>query len=232
MNRLRPGESFAEWNDRMVELYDPGAYHDRSNAVIRAIERVRTRRIAILLDAHPAQRVLEVGVGAGNVLGEVPVGRRLGLDLSMRLLGDARRRLGARGAFIRGDAAALPIASRTIDRVVCSEVLEHLPDPAAAVAEIARVVRDDGIVIFSIPNEKLIDRVKAVLQRFRTLSLFSSRGYRVPRRMKDEWHLHEFDLTLLREIVEPHLRIETTVGVPTDFFPVRYVARCRPRTPH
>ncbi|HLN93349.1 MAG TPA: class I SAM-dependent methyltransferase, partial [Thermoanaerobaculia bacterium] len=131
MNRLRPGESFAEWNDRMVELYDPGAYHEESNALIRAIERIRTRRIVAFLDALPAQRILEVGVGAGNVLEKVTVGRRLGLDLSMKLLGDARRRLGPRGMFIRGDAATLPIASRTIDRVVCSEVLEHLTDPEA-----------------------------------------------------------------------------------------------------
>ncbi len=212
----------------MVERYDPGAYHERSNAWIRAIERERTRRIVRLLDAREHHGVLEVGVGAGNVLEKLP-GKRFGLDLSMRVLGDARRRLGKRAALVRGDAAVLPVASRSFDRVVCSEVLEHLPDPGAAVAEIARVVRADGVVVLSVPNETLIDRIKAVLKRMRLLGLFSSSGYRVPADMKEEWHLHEFDLALLRRVAEPHLRLERVEGVPHKLFPIRYVARCVPR---
>jgi ubiquinone/menaquinone biosynthesis C-methylase UbiE len=231
MNTPFHGKTPAEWNDEMIVRYNPGAYHEQSNAVIRAIERKRTREIIRLLHIRGEESVLEVGVGAGNVLEQIPAKRRFGLDLSMRILRDAARRLRQSASLTAGDAAALPIASRTFDRVVCSEVLEHLPDPGAAVAEIARVVRDDGIVVISVPNERLIDRVKTVLQRLRALSFFSSREYRVPLHMKDEWHLHEFDLTLLRKIVEPHFRVETTVGVPTDLFPIRYVARCRPRSP-
>ena len=216
----------------MVERYHPGTYHERSNLLIRMIERRRTSWIVRLLEVGGDESVIEVGVGAGNVLERVPAARRFGLDLSMRLLGDARRRLGRRAGFIQGDAAALPIASRSIDRVICSEVLEHLPDPSAAVAEIARVVRQHGIVVLSVPNEPLIDRIKMVLRWARVLPLFSSKGYGVPADMKDEWHLHEFDRTRLTEIVEPNLTIERIVGVPSDFFPVRWVARCRPAAAH
>jgi ubiquinone/menaquinone biosynthesis C-methylase UbiE len=231
MSRFRPGESLSEWNDRMVDLYDPGAYHERSNAAIRGIERARTRQIVRLLDAHPGQWIVEVGVGAGNVLGKVPVGRRFGLDLSMRLLNDARRRLGARASLVRGDAASLPIATRSVDRIICSEVLEHLPNPADAIAEISRVVRGDGVVVLSVPNEALIDRIKGVLRRLRLLAAFSSSAYRVPAAMKDEWHIHEFSLSMLQDIVRPHLRIERTVAVPSRILPIRYVARCVPRSP-
>lgn len=223
------GKSFVEWNEEMVRRYDPGAYHERSSVLIRALERERTRRIVGLLGAQPHHRVLEVGVGAGNVLEKVIAAKRTGIDLSISVLGAARGRLGGRASLVRGDAVALPMRSRSFDRVICSEVLEHLPDPAAAVAEIARVVRADGVVVLSVPNETLIDRIKTLLARARVLGLLSTEGYHVPADMKDEWHLHEFDLKLLRRVAEPHLRVDRVSGVPHWSLPLRWVARCVPR---
>ncbi|MBI2893473.1 MAG: methyltransferase domain-containing protein [Deltaproteobacteria bacterium] len=222
------GKSYVEWNEEMVRRYDPGAYHERSSVLIRALERQRTRRIVRLLGATPNHRILEVGVGAGNVLERVPGARRVGIDLSSRVLGAARRRLGETATLVRGDAAVLPFGRATFDRVICSEVLEHLPDPGAAVAEIARVVKPDGVVVLSVPNEALIDRLKRIMGRTHLLPLLSTAGYHVPHSMKDEWHLHEFDLALLRRVAEPHLMIDRTSGVPHSSFPIRWVARCLP----
>lgn len=49
------------------------------------------------------------------------------------------------------DAAALPIAARSLDAVVALEVIEHVRDPAAAFAEISRVLRSGGKLLLSIP---------------------------------------------------------------------------------
>jgi SAM-dependent methyltransferase len=49
------------------------------------------------------------------------------------------------------DGARLPFADATFDNVVCLEVLEHVPDPAIVIAEIARVLRPGGQAWLSMP---------------------------------------------------------------------------------
>src|SRR5204862_7644270 len=124
-------------------------------------------------------------------------------------------RVGKRAVLAQGDAGALPFAAGAFDRVYCSEVLEHVVDPPAAVAEIARVLAPGGVAVLSVPNEALINRAKTLL---RCLGLWRlvMRGaeYEMPERMDDEWHLHTFDLPAFRALVPPPLRVTRVVGVP------------------
>jgi SAM-dependent methyltransferase len=53
---------------------------------------------------------------------------------------------------LRADTLALPFPGATFDRVLCSEVLEHVADPAAATAELARVVKPGGLFAVSVPT--------------------------------------------------------------------------------
>jgi SAM-dependent methyltransferase len=55
-------------------------------------------------------------------------------------------------AVLRGDALALPFATGTFDHVICSEVLEHIPDDVAAMAELARVLKPGGTMAVTIPR--------------------------------------------------------------------------------
>ena len=50
-----------------------------------------------------------------------------------------------------GDAGYLPLADASVDTILCTEVMEHLPDPERAVAEFARVLRPGGTVITTAP---------------------------------------------------------------------------------
>ncbi len=50
------------------------------------------------------------------------------------------------------DALHLPFAADTFDRVICSEVLEHIPDYASALKEIERVLRPGGLLCASVPR--------------------------------------------------------------------------------
>ncbi len=58
----------------------------------------------------------------------------------------------ARAAVVQGDALALPFADGAFDRVICSEVLEHIPDDRAAMAELARVLRPGGTMAITVPR--------------------------------------------------------------------------------
>ena len=53
---------------------------------------------------------------------------------------------------IQGDALNLPFADGAFDRVICSEVLEHIPDDLAAMKELARVLRPGGTMAITIPR--------------------------------------------------------------------------------
>jgi SAM-dependent methyltransferase len=58
----------------------------------------------------------------------------------------------ARLGAVRGDALRLPFADGSFDRVIASEVLEHIPDDEAAMAELARVLRAGGSMAVTVPR--------------------------------------------------------------------------------
>ncbi|MGC9665961.1 class I SAM-dependent methyltransferase [Planosporangium sp. 12N6] len=53
---------------------------------------------------------------------------------------------------IRADLRRLPFPDASFDRIIASEVLEHIPDDAAAIAEIARVLRPGGLAAVTVPR--------------------------------------------------------------------------------
>ena len=53
---------------------------------------------------------------------------------------------------VQGDALHLPFADDTFDRVLCSEVLEHIPNDVGAMTELARVLRPGGTMAITIPR--------------------------------------------------------------------------------
>ena len=63
-------------------------------------------------------------------------------------LDDTAVRVGA----VQGDGLHLPFADATFDRVICSEVLEHLGDDSAAMRELARVLRPGGTMAVTVPR--------------------------------------------------------------------------------
>ncbi|MCF3179504.1 methyltransferase domain-containing protein [Streptomyces polychromogenes] len=98
----------------------------------------------------PGERVLDAGCGTGRALTPLreavgPSGTVLGVDLTERMLAAARRAgRGADGTLLRGDVARLPLRDGALDAVFAAGLIAHLPDPAANLRELARVVRPGG----------------------------------------------------------------------------------------
>jgi ubiquinone/menaquinone biosynthesis C-methylase UbiE len=228
--RFRDARDVKAWNDAMVAKYDLDRFHEHPSPFVRFVESRRVAWIFALLAARASDRVLEVGCGAGHLLARLPAGRAVGIDLAESLLARTTARLHGRAALAQGDAGALPFAPASFDRVYCSEVLEHLVDPGAAVAEIRRVLKPGGVAVLSVPNEALINRLKALVRRLGIWRLVM-RGaqYDMPERMDDEWHLHAFDLPALRALVPPTLAVTRVVGVPSRWLALRWVMACEAR---
>ena len=55
-------------------------------------------------------------------------------------------------ASVQGDALALPFPDGAFDRVICSEVLEHIPNDVGAMRELARVLRPGGTMAITVPR--------------------------------------------------------------------------------
>lgn len=67
-------------------------------------------------------------------------------------LDEAQVRQGGYGAIdLVCDASAIPVGDGAFDAVLCTEVLEHVPDPVAVVREIGRVLRPGGIALITAP---------------------------------------------------------------------------------
>ena len=98
-------------------------------------------------------RVLDLGCGRGGVVEQFPntLDRWVGIDPDFRSLQEHRL-----SAFRRlcGKAERLPFPAASFDLVCCSWVLEHLPDPARALREVARVLAPGGRFVFLTPNRR------------------------------------------------------------------------------
>lgn len=107
------------------------------------------------LDGLRPDVVVEVGAGEGHVTGRLterfPDADVIGLDLPDESLTEHWQRAGV--PMFYGDATRLPFADRSIDLVICLEVLEHVPGPDRALAELARVC--GGTAVMSVPREPI-----------------------------------------------------------------------------
>ncbi|GIF75266.1 class I SAM-dependent methyltransferase [Asanoa siamensis] len=96
-------------------------------------------------------RVLEVALGTGlNLAHYAPDVTITGIELSPEMLAIARRRaadLGRAADLREGDAEHLPFGDGSFDTVVCAYALCSIPDPRAAIAEMARVLVPGGILL-------------------------------------------------------------------------------------
>jgi ubiquinone/menaquinone biosynthesis C-methylase UbiE len=129
-----------------------GADWDEMRALDLPAQAVEAALLA-LLPAGPLGRVLDIGTGTGRLL-ELLAPRcdsALGVDASRDMLALARTRLGRAGlshcAVRLADMYRLPLADASVDLALIQMVLHYAEDPAAAVAEAARVLRPGGLLV-------------------------------------------------------------------------------------
>ena len=159
------------------------------------------------------ERVLDAGCGEGETierLGPLLPHPVTGVDLNPDSVRFATSRL-PEDRFDTADLLALPFDDGSFDLVLCLEVLEHVPDPRPALAELARVSSSD--LILSVPHEPWF-RLGS-LARGKYLSGLGNHPEHV-----NHWNPRTFR-DFLSGSVEP---VEVTTSLPW------VVARCRTRS--
>jgi dolichol-phosphate mannosyltransferase len=112
----------------------------------------RARHRIVLGFLEPACRqgggvVLDIGCGSSRIIQDLP--GAIGMDIllpKLRFLQVQHSRL------VQGNIFDLPFPADTFDAVICSEVIEHIPDHPAALAEITRILRPGGTLILGTPD--------------------------------------------------------------------------------
>jgi ubiquinone/menaquinone biosynthesis C-methylase UbiE len=161
---IEPGTpAWSEWVKdyyRDIETYDWVDVADN----IRGLEaffhknRAWVVRRMVAKYATPNAPILDAGCGTGLNLRHLPEGST-GVDINPRNIELLRKRL-PNHTVVEGDVEALPFADASFGTVLCTEVIEHIPDPSAALAEYRRVLQPGGVLIGSVPARSAIWKLR------------------------------------------------------------------------
>ena len=212
------------WNDTFAREHDINDDYARSGSLIRWVEGRRLAAISAMVAAEANDSVLEVGCGGGHVLRLFPQANLTGIDVSGEMLAKARQNLrGYRVELLKGELDALDLPDRSFDKIVCSEVLEHVVDPQAVLRGIQRLLRPDGCVVITFSNEILVNKIKRVIRKCGLTLLSPSRHVAWG---GDHYQLHAWRVSEMHELLSRFFEIQETRFAPSRLMPIRCCFRC------
>lgn len=194
----------------------------------------RARYIVEHLDPKNGDRILDIGCGNGyylSLLNRLGIKLELvGIDIDVRALKDANKFIGDKKVkLILADAGKIPFKKDSFDKVIMSEVVEHVKDDSAVLKEAARVLKKGGILTLTTCNIDypfMWDPINWILQHFFNTHIKSGFWAGI-------WNNHErlYKKTHIEKLVkQANLRIEisnllTFWCLPFNHHIVNFIAR-------
>jgi len=161
---IEPGTpAWSEWVKdyyRDVETYDWVDVADNLRGLEAFFHRNRARVVRRLISRYAVRGapILDAGCGTGLNLRHLPAGST-GIDINPRNVELVERRL-PNHRVVQGDVEALPFGANDFGTVLCTEVIEHIPDPSAALSEFRRVLKPGGVLVGSVPARSMIWKLR------------------------------------------------------------------------
>lgn len=108
----------------------------------------------------PDGRILDLGCGTGHSYELLGPRESVGVDISAEALAGQPRET------VVADMADVPLPDSSFGSVLSSHSIEHVPQPDRVVSEAARLVEDDGLVVFVTPNRLTFGRPDEIIDPF------------------------------------------------------------------
>lgn len=153
-----------------------------------------TRKLHVVMSNIPdyPSSILDVGCASGWFLSRIkkkfPKAKCVGIDLYRDAIQFGKKKY-PKITFKVADAHKIPYKSKTFDLVICTEVLEHIKDPEAALKEIKRILKKNGSAIIELDSGSVLFSIVWYLWRM-------SRG-----NVWSHAHLHSFTVKKLERML-------------------------------
>lgn len=172
-------------------------------------------RILELLQPHEGDLILDVGCGVGYFLFEILEKNQglsipmIGLDVAVPNIKRLRERCKKEKVknilCVVADAQNLPISNNSIDHIVCTEVLEHVPSPSLSIGLMARMLKKNGTLLISTPLEEANKKWRLLSSPFRALKNILKNKNTKPQKLSFDVPISSRDL---KEFIEKeHMKL-------------------------
>ena len=201
-------------NGREIDIYQwnkaANRYHSlfrkatRRNLIVRLIEKQRWALTRRSIGPRESSFLVDTGCEGGDIASTLARRCRhlILLDVNEDMLSSLRAKMkDPTISCLVADIYNIPFLKGSVDRILCTEVLEHLIDPQNAVREIERVLKPGGRVVVSVPNDRFNLWIKKRLIRLGLGPALGIRNANLPM-----GHLHIFDKDSLKSLFSPNIR--------------------------
>jgi 2-polyprenyl-3-methyl-5-hydroxy-6-metoxy-1,4-benzoquinol methylase len=193
--------------------------HYYSHPVVGFFSRLRVQHIIKSIPDIKGKKILDVGCEAGYVsISLAKMGADVvSFDVCLDALKAFRKKNSGESGYKIFQALAQDVSlkSEIFDVVVCTEVIEHTPYPEMVLSEINRVLKNNGILIITIPNEGLRRKVYGIVKLF---------GINTD--IEKEVTLFEYDKKFIETLCKKYFKLDSVRSFPF-FFPITRFLICK-----
>ncbi len=203
-----------------LEFKEAPMEHYYTHPIAGMFSRLRIKHILRLLNDIKGKTILDVGCEAGYISKKLlKAGYNVvAFDICFEALLCFKKKIKennpTKTILFQGLAQEIPLKEGSVDAVVCTEVIEHAPYPEEVMKEISRVVRNNGKIIFTFPNERARKKVYSIV-----------RFFGINTEIEHDVTLFEYEFKAIESLCRKYFKVIRKYSIPF-FFPITRFIIC------
>lgn len=162
-------EEFTRINECVARTSPMSTHYNSVNFLESYLFNKKRRIISKVLKDFNTKSVIDIGCGDGG-LAEIlstNIIKYVGVDISPTQISNAKKRVQRKEVLFKvGDACKMNFPENSFTAAVCTDVIEHVQNPAKLLDTLKQIVVNDGYILISIPNEYFWALARLILLRF------------------------------------------------------------------